>query len=143
MSEIRKRQTKTNEMSRITFRHPEFPAPHLNGPYLHFDLESEAEKLRDESIWELESRNAITLAKYNDLRVVLIAMKSGARMEGHKAYGSISIHALTGKLRVHLQHHTMIVTAGELVVLEQSQSHDIEAVEDSSFLLSISWAKGA
>jgi quercetin dioxygenase-like cupin family protein len=143
MSEIRKRTTKMAEKSSITCRHQDYPAPKLSGPCLSFDLVAETQRLRKEGIWDLESHNAIALAKYDDLRVVLIAMKSGSRMEGHKAYGSISIHTLTGKLRIHLPNHTMDVVAENLVILERSLPHNIEALEDSSFLLSVSWARSA
>ena len=122
---------------------PEYPAPKLSGPCMCFDLAAETKKLRREGIWDLESHNAIALAKYNDLRVVLIAMKAGSRMEGHKAYGSISIHTLTGRLRLHLPDRAVDIAAENLVILERSQPHNIEALENCSFLLSVSWAKSA
>jgi quercetin dioxygenase-like cupin family protein len=125
------------------FRHPEYPVPKLSGPYMCFDLAYETKNLLQEDIWDIESHNAITLAKYDDLRIVLISMKSGSRMDGHQAYGSISIHTLTGKLRIHLPQGTIDVAAENLVVLERSQPHDIEAMADSSFLLSVSWAKAS
>ena len=143
MSETRKRTNKTNEKPSTGFRHPDYPAPKLSGPYLSFDLALETEKLQQEGIWDLESHNAIALAKYDDLRVVLIAMKQGSRMDGHKAYGSISIHTLSGKLRIHMPHDTIDVAARNLIILERSRPHTIEAMEDSSFLLSISWARSS
>jgi hypothetical protein len=48
--------------------------------------------------------------KYADLRIVLIAMKSGIRREGHKADGSISIQGLSGKLRLHPANRTLGLT---------------------------------
>ena len=143
MSEIQKRTAKMPEKSGIGFRHPDYPAPRLSGPCMSFDLAAETQKLRKEGIWDIESHNAIALAKYDDLRVVLIAMKSGSRMAGHKAYGSISIHTLTGKLRLHLPNRSIDVAAENLVILERSQPHNIEAIEDSSFLLSVSWARSS
>jgi quercetin dioxygenase-like cupin family protein len=116
--------------------------PGLIGPLLEFDLAAETEQLRQEDPWKTTSRNAKTLVKYADLRIVLIAMKSGTRMEGHKADGSISIQGLTGKLHLHLPNHTVELPAGRLLTLERALPHDVEALEDSSFLLTISWPKG-
>jgi len=116
--------------------------PGLIGPLLTLDLAAEIEQLRQEEPWKTTSRNAKTLVKYADLRVVLITMKAGTRMEGHKADGSISIHALTGKLRLHLSEQTVEVPVGRLLTLERALPHDVEALEDSSFLLTISWPRG-
>lgn len=119
------------------------PVPGLIGPLLEFDLATETDQLRREEPWKTTSRNAKTLAKYPDLRIVLMAMKSGTRMEGHKADGSISIQALTGKLRLHFPERAVEIPAGRLLTLERALPHDVEALEDSSFLLTISWPRGA
>lgn len=63
-------------------------------------------------------------------------------MEGHKTDESISILALTGKLRLHLPEQAVELPAGGLLTLERALPHDVEALEDSSFLLTISWPKG-
>jgi quercetin dioxygenase-like cupin family protein len=118
------------------------PIPGLAGRLLQFDLAAETEQLRKEGPWKNTSRNAKTLVKHADLRIVLIAMKRGTRMEGHKTDESISIHALRGSLRLHLPEQTVELPAGRLLALGRSLPHDVEALEDSSFLLTISWPKG-
>ena len=119
------------------------PVPGLIGSILQFDLAMETDQLRREDAWNTTSRNAKTLVKYADLRIVLIAMKAGTRMEGHKADGSISIQGLTGNLRLHLADQTVELPAGRLLTLERGLPHDVKAMEDSSFLLTISWPRGA
>lgn len=123
-------------------RRTSHPVPGLSSSLLQFDLAMETDQLRREDPWKTTSRNAKTLAKYADLRIVLIALKSGIRMEGHKADGSISIQGLTGNLRLHLPDQTVEVSAGSLLTLERGLPHDVEAMEDSSFLLTISWPRG-
>lgn len=118
------------------------PVPGLTGPLLQFDLAAETEQLRQEDPWKTTSRNAKTLVKYPDLRIVLIARKAGTRMEGHKTDESISVQALTGKLRLHLPEQAVELSAGKLLTLERALPHDVEALEDSSFLLTISWSRG-
>jgi quercetin dioxygenase-like cupin family protein len=119
------------------------PVPGLVGALLQFDLANEADQLRKEGPWNTTSRNAKTLAKYTDLRIVLIVMKSGVRMEGHKADGSISIQGLAGKLKLHLANQTVELPAGRLLTLERGLPHEVEAMEESAFLLTISWPRGA
>ena len=119
------------------------PVTGLAGPLLQFDLTVETEKLRQEDAWKATSRNAKTLVKYPDLRVVLISLKAGKRIEGHKADESISIQVLSGKLRLHLPGRTVELLHGHLLTLERCLPHDVEAVEDSAFLLTLSWQPSA
>lgn len=137
-------KTKTEVFKKVAAkpRQAGHPIPGLTGRLLRFDLAAETEQLRQEDAWRTMSRNAKTLVKYPDLRLVLIVMKEGARMEGHKANESISIHALAGKLRLHLPQQAVELPAGHLLTLERTVPHDVEALEDSSFLLTISWPKG-
>jgi hypothetical protein len=57
----------------MCFRHPEYAAPKLSGRYASFDPASETRKLLKEAIWGLESHNAVALAKYDDLRIILVS----------------------------------------------------------------------
>jgi hypothetical protein len=51
--------------------------PGLAEPLLQIDLERELQKLRREDSWQRETgRSSKTLAKYPDLRIVLILMKA-------------------------------------------------------------------
>jgi quercetin dioxygenase-like cupin family protein len=107
---------------------------------LEFDLFSEAEQLRREPPWQSNGRNSKTLAKYPDSRVVLIAMKPGNRIEEHKTDGRISVQTLAGRIRVHLLERVVELPAGHLLVLDRSLPHDVEALEESTFLLSLFWS---
>lgn len=142
MTKTRIRKPRPLKRTSVKPRRAGHPVPGLTGRVLQFDLAGETEQLRREDPWKTTSRNAKTLVKYSDLRIVLIAMKGGARMEGHKANESISIQALTGKLRLRLPKQTVELFPGRLLTLESALPHDVEALEDSSFLLTISWPKG-
>ena len=127
MAKIQRQRIEAPNKASANPRRPGHPVPSLIGPWLQFDLAAETEKLRQEDTWETSSKNAKTLAKYADLRVVLIAMKSKTRMEGHKADGSISIQGLTSRLRLHLPHQTMEVPAGCLLILERAERQSPDA----------------
>jgi quercetin dioxygenase-like cupin family protein len=80
--------------------------------------------------------------KYSDFRIVLILMQAGTLMREHKADARISIHGLCGRLMVQLPEKSVEIFAGDLLVLEKCVPHDVSAVEESAFLLSISWPQG-
>jgi quercetin dioxygenase-like cupin family protein len=112
----------------------------LSGPLLQFDLASELDQLhRDESWLHPTGRSSKTLVKYPDLRIVLIAMKANTRMHEHMAAGRISVHSLNGYIRLHLPERVVDLPAGHLLALDQCVPHDVEAAEDSAFLLTLSW----
>ena len=112
----------------------------LDTPSLQFDLGKEIEELRKEESWNQETgRSSKTLVKYPDLRIVLIVMKAKTRMHEHKATARISVQTISGHIRLHLPNRTVDLPAGNLVTLDQCLEHDVEALEESAFLLSISW----
>ena len=112
----------------------------LSGSLLQFDLASELDQLhRDESWLHPTGRSSKTLVKYPDLRIVLIAMKANSRMHEHTAAGRISVHSLNGHIRLQLPERVVDLPAGYLLALDQCVPHDVEATEDSAFLLTLSW----
>jgi quercetin dioxygenase-like cupin family protein len=112
----------------------------LSGPLLQFDLASELDQLhRDESWLQTTRRSSKTLVKHPDLRIVLIAMKANTRMHEHTAVARISVHSLNGHIRLHLPEQVVDLPAGHLLALDQCVPHDVEASEDSAFLLTLSW----
>lgn len=84
-------------------------------------------------------RRAETLVKTDRLRVVLVTMRTGARLHDHTAPGPITIQALRGRFDVTIGDGTSDVSAGSLVAIEANVVHAVQAVEDGAFLLTISW----
>jgi quercetin dioxygenase-like cupin family protein len=112
----------------------------LSRPLLQFDIASELDQLHRDEAWQNPTgRSSKTLVKYSDLRVVLIAMKANTRMHEHTAAARISVHSVYGHIRLHLPGRVVDLPAGRLLALDQSVPHDVEAVEDSAFLLTLSW----
>lgn len=116
----------------------------LSQPTLQFDLKNELDQLlRDESWLQPTGRSSKTLVKHADLRIVLIAMKANTRMHEHSAAARISVHSLSGHIRLHLPDHVADLPAGHLLALDQCVPHDVEALSDSAFLLTLSWPPAA
>ena len=57
----------------------------------------------------------------------------------HRTAARISVQTLAGHIRLRLPDRTMELPAGQLLVLDQWVPHDVEAEEDSAFLLTLSW----
>jgi quercetin dioxygenase-like cupin family protein len=112
----------------------------LSESVLKFNLANELDQLHREESWlQPTGRSSKTLVKYPDLRVVLIAMKANTRMHEHTAAGRISVHSLHGHIRLHLPERVVDLPAGNLLALDQCMPHDVEASEESAFLLTLSW----
>src|ERR1035437_9900933 len=112
----------------------------LDTPSLQFDLGKEITELRKEESWNQETgRSSKTLVKYRDLRIVLILMTAKTRMHEHKTTARISVQTTPGHISLHLPNRIVDLPAGNLVALDQCLEHDVEALDESAFLLSISW----
>ena len=116
------------------------PPQRLDLPTLSFDLLGEQDLLRREESYRGGDRNARTLVKEPGLSVVLTVMRSGARLQEHKTAGPLSIQTLAGHIRLHAQQDTIDLPSGHVAMLDGNISHDVEAVEESAFLLTIASA---
>lgn len=109
----------------------------LAAPILRFDLGEQLNRLREKPSYAAGTPTGETLVKEPDLRVVLMALRGGGRLEEHRASGPISVQTLQGRIRLRAAQQTLELSAGELLALEPGIPHDVEAVEDAAFLLTI------
>lgn len=112
------------------------------GPVLHFDLLYEPRELRREAFWS-RGRNAKTLAKHGDIRVVLTVIKAGEELQQHHAHGTVLIQLLQGRVKASVLDQILELSPGHLVVLDPNLPHNLQAVEDSVVLLTIGWRAGS
>jgi quercetin dioxygenase-like cupin family protein len=118
--------------------------PYLASPLMRFNLPEELRQLRSQQSWQRGTgRSSKTLAKYPDFHIVLVVMKANTRMNKHHVDARISIQALEGRLRVRLPDQMVELPAGELIALDYAIPHGVEALEESAFLISISWPGGS
>lgn len=104
-------------------------------PLLHVRLDEQIARLKSEPTWRTGDRNAITLTKEPTLRLVLIALKKGAKLHEHQAGGPVTIQAVSGSLRLHTAGRSLALKAGEVAVLESAIEHEVEALEEGALLL--------
>lgn len=115
--------------------------PESIDPEAVFDLPADDQLLRRGDHYLHEGHAARTLVREDALRVVLIAMRAGARIAEHAANATVMIHALTGQVRLHVAKggRTVQLESGRVLVLERGTAHDVEAVVDSTLLVTLGW----
>jgi quercetin dioxygenase-like cupin family protein len=104
-----------------------------------FDLSAVDLELRSGAGYQRDGHTARTLVRKPDLRIVLIVMKAGARIAEHRADQTVSVQVLSGHVHLRLPDDTADLAAGRLLVIERGVTHDVEAMADSAFLLTLGW----
>ena len=102
-----------------------------------FPLPSMAEKLIREATAATSKRASLTLARGDELTVVLTAMKADTALEEHPAPAAATVIMLSGSI--------IFTTSTERITLEQGEAgtftadilHAVYAREDSAFLILI------
>jgi quercetin dioxygenase-like cupin family protein len=107
---------------------------------MEFDLDSEVHRLKAETTWST-GQNARTLVKYDDLRVVLIALQRDARLPEHQTEGRVSVHVISGHVQVRASGRTFNLRTGGLLALDTAIRHDVTAVDESTILLTVAWPR--
>ncbi len=104
----------------------------------HFDLMGEIAESERQKPWPsgIHSR---TLFKKQDFRVILISMETAARLKEHHVDGTSSVQVLKGHIRYSAQGQAYDLQTGNLITLGASIEHKVESLEESVFLLTISW----
>jgi quercetin dioxygenase-like cupin family protein len=106
--------------------------------FAQFDLAQEMMDSERSKPWA-KGHTARTLFKKTDFRMVLISMEKGAVLKEHHADGTISVQVLKGSIRFISQGEAHTLRQSSIVTLGASISHQVEAIEDAAFLLTIAW----
>ena len=114
----------------------------LQGSLLSFDLAAEAGQLRAELTYLEGDRNANTLLKEPQARVVLFALRQGAQLQEHQTAGWVIVQTIAGRVRLRALGQSVELPAGHLLALKPNAAHDVEALEDSVVLLTLAWSAG-
>jgi quercetin dioxygenase-like cupin family protein len=112
----------------------------LSAEHLLLDLGAAAVELR--AVGEdFQDRRAVTLVRESGMHVVLVSLKQGAMLREHAAPGPATVQVLGGHVRVEIGSERLDVPADRLVAFDAGVRHEVEAVEDSTLLLTLSGAQ--
>ncbi|HET9085909.1 MAG TPA: cupin domain-containing protein [Acidobacteriaceae bacterium] len=99
------------------------------------DLSGEIKKIRARGA-EVSST---TLVKTNTLRIVLMALRAGARLREHHADGRLSLQVLEGEIELTVENTKHQLSTGMLADLEARAPHGVAARSEAALLLTIAW----
>lgn len=102
----------------------------------NFSLDDEAEALRNTPEW-LSGIARKRLIQYPEFQITLRRMKPNTRIPEHYNPGRICVQTLFGHIRMHADGRTFDLRRGQCLVLDRAVVHDVEALEESAFLLSV------
>lgn len=108
-------------------------------PLLVFSLLDEIRRLREEPPWIEGDRNARTLAKETDFRVLLTVLRPGAMLSEVDGDGRVSIHVLDGSLELRLDDGQQQLSAGQLAAVNAGTPWNLVAVSDAAVLVTFAW----
>jgi len=127
-------------MSRGYRRDDEMTTAHtylLAAEHLYFDLDAAGTELHG-MVDEGQDRRGVTLVKQGGMSVVLSHLHAGGSLAEHAAPGPATVQVLTGHVRMQVGDDTLDVKRGHLVAFDAQVRHSVEAIKDSTLLLTIS-----
>ncbi len=138
---LRTREDSADTDSEIKFneatpQRPEGDRP-INAELIEIDLIAAKQQIRNEAPWENSDRNAITLFKNENMRIVMIALHDGAEMKTHTASGVISVQVLEGGISFRTEKKSSDINEGQMVTLQAGVPHSVFARRESVFLLTL------
>ncbi len=105
-------------------------------------LEDETEALRNSTEW-LTGIARKRLIQHPDFQMTLRRMKPNTRIPEHYNPGRICVQTLFGHIRMHADGRTFDLRRGQCLVLDRAVVDDVEAVEESAFLLTVARSDAA
>ncbi len=118
-------------------------ASFMTAPLMDFNLAKEIAQLHAEEAWRRTGRNSKTLVAQPYFRIELIALQKACHLAERNADARISIYPLSGHVKLQLQERTVDLLYGHLHVVDRAIEHDLEALEESAILRTISWPHAA
>lgn len=102
------------------------------------DLESEIAQLHRSPEWSTGIARKI-LIQYPDLQITLRTMRAHTRIPEHHNPGRICVQTVQGHIRMHADGQVFDLPKGKMLVLDRAIVHDVEALEESAFLLTVAY----
>jgi hypothetical protein len=114
--------------------------PDLDARVMEIDLAGIEQQLRTEDRWHTSGRNAATLVKYPDVRLVLEVMRPGASIDETRVErdARVVIQVLSGRLRLTVDQRTLELFPGRIFALDHLLPEHIEPLEETTYLIWVS-----
>jgi len=90
---------------------------------------------KNEKAWQEGDRNGITVFKNEDISVVITMLEKNAKLEEVQMKAYASLYILKGKINMQAGEDQKQAEAGDLMIFHPCIIYSIEAIEESSFVL--------
>jgi quercetin dioxygenase-like cupin family protein len=107
----------------------------IDAPYVFADLYQYKDQLKEEEAWTKNDRNGITLFKTGGVTIVLTSLHAKATMEDNTTDGILILQVVEGKIEVKVEGSKIKIKSGQLLSFHRNMEYCIEAMEDSTLLL--------
>src|SRR5512146_608146 len=101
---------------------------------IKFAVWEEMDKLRYNGKWQDGIARKV-LVRCPDLHITMRAMKANTRIPQHYNPGRICVQTVQGRIWMHVGDELFDLPQGKAIVLAPGVTHDVEALEESTFLL--------
>ncbi|MDO6391733.1 cupin domain-containing protein [Pontibacter sp. BT731] len=102
------------------------------------NLTTLALELKGEENWQKIGRGSRTILKSEALRILLNVMQAGSEIKPHQAPGPISVQVIEGRIRFSTDEESVELAKGQMLTLQPHVKHRVEALEEATFLLTVS-----
>lgn len=89
----------------------------------------------------LPNSKTTTLVKSDDLELIRLVLPAGKEIPMHQAHGAITVQCLEGRISFTAESKTQELMPGQLLYLRTGEPHGLNAIEDSSVLVTILLSK--
>lgn len=113
------------------------PEDRLASPVQLIDLPATSAALRREPHAPVAGHRQIAVFRRGPVTLLTFAFDTDGILKEHQTDGVVTIHALTGHLRVIVDEDAFELTAGRLLALAPSTRHTVLALEPSDMLLTV------
>lgn len=113
------------------------PEDRLAAPVQHIDLPATFAALLREPHPPVSGHRQIAVFRRGHVTILAFAFDAGGLLKEHRADGVVTIHALTGHLKVTFDDATHELAAGQLLALAPGIEHSVQAVQASTMLLTV------
>ena len=113
----------------------------LNQEMLTFDIDALISQIKSEEAWTKSDRNSLTIFKNDFLCMVIIGLQPDAAMKKHSATAALTVQVLQGSLIFETENQKSELTMGKMIVLPAGIPHQVYALKESFFLLTLALQK--
>lgn len=108
----------------------------IDAPYLVLNIPGYIDQLKQESAWQKNDRNGITVFKSDGLTMVVTAFHQGAQVNDLGVDGFLTINVLQGKVRLTTTDGDFEAGENDVAAFHPGVAKSLEALTDATILLS-------